>query len=140
MHFRVGFFILLLCVSCGREYSNDNLAIFKYNESAGRVVLDDQKGHPGIKATSFEYGKINDEMLAMLDKPSPSYYLLLLGFLMALGLGALSLAIQVDVGIGFRCGSNFYLGCGCCCNCNFGCGCGRGYGCYFGRSCGFCGG
>ena len=73
----------------------------EYNDSAGKIILDDQKGHPGIRATSFGYGKINDEMLAMLDKPSPSYYLLLLGFLMALGLGALSLAIQVDVGIGY---------------------------------------
>jgi len=40
MNFRVGFFILLLCTSCGREYSNDNLAIFKYNESAGIESLD----------------------------------------------------------------------------------------------------
>ena len=32
-----------------------------YDESAGRVVLDDRSGHPGIKATSFGYGKINDE-------------------------------------------------------------------------------
>ena len=73
----------------------------EYNATAGRVIIDEHKGHPGIKATTLSYGQINDEMLAMLDKPRPSYYLLLLGFLMALGLGALSLAIQIDVGIGY---------------------------------------
>ena len=73
----------------------------EYNATAGRVIIDEHKGHPGIKATALSYGQINDEMLAMLDKPRPSYYLLLLGFLMALGLGALSLAIQIDVGIGY---------------------------------------
>ncbi|SVA22376.1 uncharacterized protein METZ01_LOCUS75230, partial [marine metagenome] len=73
----------------------------EYNASAGRVVIDEHRGHPGIKATTLDYGQINDEMLAMLDKPNPSYYLLLLGFLMALGLGVLSFAVQVDVGIGF---------------------------------------
>ena len=61
-------------------------ATAEYNASAGRVVIDEHKGHPGIKATTLNYGQINDEMLAMLDKPNPSYYLLLLGFLMALGL------------------------------------------------------
>jgi len=71
----------------------------EYNETAGRVVIDENEGHPGIKATTLSYGQINDEMLAMLDKPRPSYYLLLLGFLMALGLGALSFAIQIDVGL-----------------------------------------
>ena len=45
------------------------------------------EGHPGIKATTLSYAEINDEMLAMLDKPHPSYYLLLLGFLMAFGTG-----------------------------------------------------
>ena len=73
----------------------------EYDTTAGRVIIDEHKGHPGIKATTLSYGQINDEMLAMLDKPRPSYYLLLLGFLMALGLGALSLAIQIDVGIGY---------------------------------------
>ena len=73
----------------------------EYDATAGRVIIDEHKGHPGIKATRLSYGQINDEMLAMLDKPRPSYYLLLLGFLMALGLGALSLAIQIDVGIGY---------------------------------------
>ena len=73
----------------------------EYDATAGRVIIDEHKGHPGIKATTLSYGQINDEMLAMLDKPRPSYYLLLLGFLMALGLGALSLAIQIDVGIGY---------------------------------------
>jgi molybdopterin-containing oxidoreductase family membrane subunit len=73
----------------------------EYNATAGRVIIDEHQGHPGIKATTLSYGQINDEMLAMLDKPRPSYYLLLLGFLMALVLGALSLAIQVDVGIGY---------------------------------------
>jgi molybdopterin-containing oxidoreductase family membrane subunit len=73
----------------------------EYDATAGRVIIDEHKGHPGIKATTLSYGQINDEMLAMLDKPRPSYFLLLLGFLMALGLGALSLAIQIDVGIGY---------------------------------------
>ena len=73
----------------------------EYDTTAGRVIIDEHKGHPGIKATTLSYCQINDEMLAMLDKPRPSYYLLLLGFLMALGLGALSLAIQIDVGIGY---------------------------------------
>ena len=73
----------------------------EYDATAGRVIIDEYNGHPGIKATTLSYGQINDEMLAMLDKPRPSYYLLLLGFLMALGLGALSLAIQIDVGIGY---------------------------------------
>jgi len=40
-------------------------------------------------------------MLEMLEKPHPSYFLLLTGFLLALLLGVISLAIQVDVGIGF---------------------------------------
>jgi peptide/nickel transport system substrate-binding protein len=38
---RVGFFILgLVIISCGKKYSNTNLAIFKYNESAGIHTLD----------------------------------------------------------------------------------------------------
>ena len=52
----------------------------EYNETAGRVVIDEHKGHPGIRATTLGYGQINDEMLVMLDKPHPSYYLLLIGF------------------------------------------------------------
>ena len=43
----------------------------EYNVSAGRVIIDEHKGHPGIKATTLSYGQINDEMLAMLDKPRP---------------------------------------------------------------------
>ena len=72
-----------------------------YDPTAGKVIIDEHLGHPGIKATTFDYAEINDEMLAMLDKPHPSYYLLLLGFLLAFGLGILSFAIQVDVGIGY---------------------------------------
>ena len=38
---RVGFFTLIIVlVSCGKEYSNANLAIFRYNESAGINTLD----------------------------------------------------------------------------------------------------
>ena len=72
-----------------------------YVPEAGKVVIDDHKGHPGIKATTLSYGQINDDMLGMLEKPHPSYFLLLLGFLLALLLGVVSLSIQVDVGIGF---------------------------------------
>ena len=72
-----------------------------YVPEAGKVMVDDKNGHPGIKATTLSYGQINDDMLGMLEKPHPSYFLLLLGFVLALGLGALSLSIQVDVGIGF---------------------------------------
>ncbi len=49
----------------------------------------------------FSYAKINDDLLDMLERPKPSYFLLVLGFLAALMLGVLSLAIQVDVGIGY---------------------------------------
>ena len=41
MRLRVGFFILgLIIVSCSRQYSNIDLAIFKYNESSGIHTLD----------------------------------------------------------------------------------------------------
>ncbi len=41
MKSRFGFFILIFFfVSCGKEYSNENLTIFKYNESAGINTLD----------------------------------------------------------------------------------------------------
>ena len=72
-----------------------------YDPTAGKVIIDEHLGHPGIKATTFGYAEINDEMMAMLDKPHPSYFLLLLGFLLAFGLGILSFAIQIDVGIGY---------------------------------------
>ena len=72
-----------------------------YDPSAGKVIIDEHLGHPGIKATTLDYAEINDEMIAMLDKPHPSYFLLLLGFLLAFGLGILSFAIQIDVGIGY---------------------------------------
>ena len=68
-----------------------------YVPEAGKVVIDDHKGHPGIKATTLSYGQINHDMLGMLEKPHPSYFLLLLGFLLALLLGVVSLSIQVDV-------------------------------------------
>jgi Ni/Fe-hydrogenase subunit HybB-like protein len=74
---------------------------YDYNAAEGRVVIDEHKGHPGIESTTYSYARINDEMLAMLEIPRPSYLLLLLGFLSALGLGALCLSIQVDVGIGY---------------------------------------
>ena len=38
---KVGFFILVLFLgACGAKYSNENLSIFKYNESAGINTLD----------------------------------------------------------------------------------------------------
>ncbi|MAW21039.1 MAG: ABC transporter substrate-binding protein [Flavobacteriales bacterium] len=41
MRWKVGFFVLGLFLSfCGSKYSNDNLSIFKYNESAGINTLD----------------------------------------------------------------------------------------------------
>lgn len=41
MKWRVGFFVLLLAiVSCTEQYSNEDLAIFKYNESSGISTLD----------------------------------------------------------------------------------------------------
>lgn len=54
-----------------------------------------------MSATALTYDRIDDDLLGMLDPPHPSYFLLVLGFLTALGLGALSLAIQIDVGIGY---------------------------------------
>ena len=74
---------------------------YDYDAAEGRVVIDEHKGHPGIESTTYSYAKINDEMLAMLEMPHPSYLLLLLGFVSALGLGAVCLSIQVDVGIGY---------------------------------------
>ena len=41
MKWRVGFFVLaLFIISCGKQYSNADLAIFRYNESAGIATLD----------------------------------------------------------------------------------------------------
>ena len=54
-----------------------------------------------MSATALTYDRIDDDLLGMLDPPHPSYFLLVLGFLTALGLGVLSLAIQIDVGIGY---------------------------------------
>ena len=31
-----------------------------YEPEAGKVVIDDHKGHPGIKATTLSYGQINE--------------------------------------------------------------------------------
>ena len=45
-----------------------------YVPEAGKVLIDDHKGHPGIKATTLSYGQINDDMLEMLEKPHPSYF------------------------------------------------------------------
>ena len=63
----------------------------EYNTTAGRVVIDENEGHPGIKATTLSYGQINDEMLAMLDKPRPSYYLLAAWILDGFGPGCTKL-------------------------------------------------
>lgn len=54
-----------------------------------------------MSGTTLTYAKINDDILDMLERPHPSYFLLVLGFLIALGLGVLSLALQIDVGIGY---------------------------------------
>ncbi|MGK5092838.1 NrfD/PsrC family molybdoenzyme membrane anchor subunit [Deltaproteobacteria bacterium TL4] len=64
-----------------------------------------------MSKSNLTYGKINDDMLAMLETPHPSYYLLLLGFLTALGLFVISIAIQVDVGMGYS-GINHPIGWG----------------------------
>ncbi len=40
MKWKVGFFIVILFSACIQQYSNDNLAIFKYNESATIATLD----------------------------------------------------------------------------------------------------
>ena len=36
---------------------------FGYDPEAGKVLVDDRNGHPGIKATTLSYGQINDDML-----------------------------------------------------------------------------
>ena len=33
-----------------------------------REEIDEHRGHPGIRATTFSYGQINDDMLEMLEK------------------------------------------------------------------------
>ena len=40
MKWKVGFFIITLFIACGQQYNNDELTIFKYNESAGIATLD----------------------------------------------------------------------------------------------------
>jgi len=40
MKWKVGFFIITLFTACSQQYSNDELAIFKYNESSGIATLD----------------------------------------------------------------------------------------------------
>ena len=37
-----------------------------------REEIDEHKGHPGIRATTFNYARINDDMVEMLEKPHPS--------------------------------------------------------------------
>lgn len=54
-----------------------------------------------MSATTLSYAKIDDDLLALLDRPHPSYLLLVLGFVTALGLGVLSVAVQINVGIGY---------------------------------------
>ena len=41
-----------------------------------REEIDEHRGHPGIRATTFNYAQINDDMVEMLEKPHPSYFLL----------------------------------------------------------------
>ena len=40
MKWKVGFFIITLFAACTQQYNNDELTIFKYNESAGIATLD----------------------------------------------------------------------------------------------------
>jgi len=40
MKWKVGFFIVILFTACTQQYNNDELTIFKYNESAGIATLD----------------------------------------------------------------------------------------------------
>jgi len=40
MKWKVGFFIVIIFTTCTQQYNNDELTIFKYNESAGIATLD----------------------------------------------------------------------------------------------------
>jgi len=51
-------------------------------------------------ASTATYADVNADMLRTLVRPKPAYYLLLLGFVVALAIGGLSWAIQIDVGLG----------------------------------------
>ena len=50
--------------------------------------------------TEITYSEVTADVLRTLVRPKPAYFLLLLGFVTALGTGVFSLAVQVDVGIG----------------------------------------
>ena len=50
--------------------------------------------------SAITYGDVNADILRTLERPKPAYFLLLIGFVTALGIGALSWAIQIDVGLG----------------------------------------
>ncbi|MCZ6553101.1 MAG: hydrogenase, partial [SAR324 cluster bacterium] len=50
--------------------------------------------------STITYAEVNDDVLSTMVRPRPAYFLLLLGFVVALMVGAVSFAIQVDVGIG----------------------------------------
>ncbi len=49
---------------------------------------------------SISYAEVNHDVLKTLERPKPAYFLLLIGFVTALGIGVISLAIQIDVGLG----------------------------------------
>ncbi|MCZ6749586.1 MAG: polysulfide reductase NrfD [SAR324 cluster bacterium] len=50
--------------------------------------------------STITYAEVNDDVLSTMVRPRPAYFLLLLGFVVALMVGAVSFAIQVDVGLG----------------------------------------
>ena len=45
-----------------------------------REEIDEHRGHPGIRATTFSYGQINDDMLEMLESHIPLTFYLYLVF------------------------------------------------------------
>ena len=46
------------------------------------------------------YAEVNYDVLRTLERPKPAFFLLLIGFITALGIGVVSLAVQIDVGLG----------------------------------------
>jgi molybdopterin-containing oxidoreductase family membrane subunit len=61
--------------------------------------------------SAISYGDVNADILKTLERPKPAYFLLLIGFVVALVIGALSWAIQIDVGLGLS-GINHPIGWG----------------------------
>jgi len=61
--------------------------------------------------TTITYAQVNDDVLKTLVRPKPAYFLLLAGFVLALGLGVLAFSIQISAGIGLA-GINYPIGWG----------------------------